>query len=151
MDSTGVRVGEEAVVTIPDLPSHKFKGTVTRTANSLDPSSRTLLTEVQVDNSSGLLLPGMYAQVSFATMRAEPPLLIRGDTLVTRADGPQVALLGEGNRVHYQKIQLGRDFGDRVEVLSGLEEGQRLVINPGDAVREGGKIDPVLLNAGKSE
>jgi RND family efflux transporter MFP subunit len=139
-DATSVHVGQAANLKIPDLPSKSFIGTVTRTANSLDPSTRTLLAEVQVPNESGQLLPGMYAEVNFTTPRAEPPLVIRGDTLVVRADGPQVAILGPGERVHFQHVQLGRDYGDRVEVLAGLEEGQRLVINPGDSVRENTKV-----------
>jgi len=150
VDAVGVKVGQAADVSIPDLPSRKFKGLVTRTANALDPSSRTLLTEVQLDNAEGLLFPGMYAQVDFITTRAEPPLLIRGDTLITRADGPQVAVLNDQDKVHYQKVIVGRDFGDSVEVLSGLEAGQRLVVNPGDAVRENGKVIPVLLKTAKT-
>jgi RND family efflux transporter MFP subunit len=149
VDAAGVKVGQPADVTIPDLPSRRFKGTVTRTANALDPSSRTLLTEIQIDNTSGELFPGMYAQVDFITTRAEPPLLVQGDTLVTRADGAQVAVVDENNLVHYQKVQLGRDFGDTVEVLSGLQEGQRVVVNPGDSIHDNGKVVPVLLKSTK--
>ncbi|HWE50617.1 MAG TPA: efflux RND transporter periplasmic adaptor subunit [Bryobacteraceae bacterium] len=144
-DAAAVHVGQEAGVKIASLPSQVFKGTVTRTANALDPATRTLLAEVQVSNGPGLLLPGMYGQVNFTTPRAEPPLIIRGDTLVVRADGPQVAVVGDGNIVHYQRVELGRDYGDRVEVTGGLEAGQNLVINPGDAVRDNAKVKPVLL------
>ena len=142
-DSENVRAGQHATVTIAELPGRKFDGVVTRTSNALDPASRTLLTEVQVTNPAGLLMPGMYAEVQFSVPRHDPPLLIPGDTLVVRADGPQVAVIGEGDTVHFVRIQLGRDFGDRLEVLSGLEEGQRLVTNPSDAVREGVKVKPV--------
>ena len=109
-----------AVLTIPDLPGRKFNGTVTRTANALDPATRTLLTEVQVPNPDGVLMPGMYAQVDLTVPRKDPPLLIPGDTLVVRSDGPQVAVVGADGTVHFTRIQLGRDFGDRLEVLSGL-------------------------------
>ncbi len=139
-DATSVHVGQPANLKIPDLPSKNFVGTVTRTANSLDPSTRTLLAEVQVPNESGLLLPGMYAEVNFTTPRAEPPLVIRGDTLVVRGDGPQVAVMGPDDVVHYRHVQLGRDYGDRIEVLGGIEQGQRLVINPGDSIRENTKV-----------
>ena len=88
----------------------------------------------------------MYAEVEFTTPRAEPPMVIRGDTLVVRSDGPQVAVVGDGDVVHYQKVQLGRDFGDRVEVLAGLQPGERLVINPGDSVRDNAKVKPVLIS-----
>ena len=142
-EAESVKVGQLATVTLTELPGRQFKGTVTRTANALDPATRTLLTEVQIPNQGGLLMPGMYAQVDLSVPRKNPPLLIPGDTLLVRSDGTQVAALDETDTVHFTKIQLGRDFGDRIEVLSGLEEGVRLVINPGDAVREGGKVKPV--------
>ena len=116
---------------------------MTRTANALDPATRTLLVEVQVPNPGGLLMPGMYAQVDLSVPRKDPPLVIPGDTLVVRADGPQVAVVAADGTVHFTRIQLGRDFGDRLEVLSGLEEGQQLVVNPSDAVQEGAKVKPV--------
>jgi len=139
-DAGSVRAGQQATLQIPDLPGRKFAGTVSRTANALDPSSRTLLVEVHVPNPTGVLLPGMYAQVDLAVPRTDPPLLIPGDTLVVRSDGPQVAVIGPGDRVHYARIQLGRDFGDRLEALSGLQQGQRLVVNPSDAIREGVQV-----------
>jgi RND family efflux transporter MFP subunit len=144
-DSTSVHVGQPAILTIPDLPGRKFPGTVTRTANALDPATRTLLTEVQLANPDGALLPGMYAEVDLTTPRKDPPLSIPGDTLVVRSDGPQVAVVGADRIVHYRRLRLGRDFGDRLEVLSGLEDGQRVVVNPGDMVREGSKVNAVLL------
>ena len=142
-DAAQIRVGQKATLTIPDLPGRKFAGVVTRTANALDPSSRTLLVEVQVENQSGTLLPGMYTQVDLAVPRTDPPLQIPGDTLIVRGDGPQVAVVQPDGTVHYTLIQLGRDFGDHLEVLSGLREGQQLAVNPGDAVREGVKVKPV--------
>ncbi len=144
-DATAVRVGQPAKITISDLPSKEFTGTVTRTANALDPSSRTLLAEVQVPNGAAMLMPGMYAQVNFSTPRSEPPLLVRGDALVIRANGPQVAVVMPDQTVHFQTIGLGRDYGDRIEVLSGLKPGQQLVINPGDNIQEHAKVKPVLL------
>ncbi len=90
----------------------------------------------------------MYAQVELAVPRKDPPLLIPGDTLIVRSDGPQVAVVGPDGTVHFQRIQLGRDFGDHVEVLSGLSEGQQVAVNPGDEVHEGVKVKPVA-SAGK--
>jgi RND family efflux transporter MFP subunit len=142
-DADSVRVGQHATITIPELPGRKFDGLVTRTANALDPATRTLLTEVQVPNQGGALMPGMYAQVDLAVPRHDPPLVIQGDTLIIRSDGPQVAAIGEDNAVHFTRIELGRDYGDRIEVLSGVTEGQRLIINPSDSVREGAKVKPV--------
>jgi RND family efflux transporter MFP subunit len=142
-EADAVRVGQGATVTIAELPGRQFKGTVTRTANALDPATRTLLTEVQIPNPAGQLMPGMFAQVDLAVTRKNPPLLIPGDTLIVRSDGTQVAVLADNDTVHFTRIQVGRDYGDRIEVLGGLEEGARLVINPSDAVREGVKVKPV--------
>jgi RND family efflux transporter MFP subunit len=144
-DAESVRVGQVAHLTIPDLPGRIFDGAVTRTANALDPATRTLLVEVQLANPAGTLFPGMYAQVALTTPRGSPPLLIPGDTLVVRGDGPQVAVVGTDHSIRFARIQLGRDFGDRIEVLSGLEAGQQIVVNPGDVVQAGSKVNPVLL------
>jgi RND family efflux transporter MFP subunit len=142
-DASSVRVGQQAFLEIPDLPGRKFPAAVTRTANSLDPSSRTLLVEVQAANPRGELLPGMYAQVDLDVPRKNAALLIPSDTLVVRSDGPQVAVVGQGGLVHFTRVQLGRDLGDHLEVLSGLEEGQQLAVNPSDEVREGARVNPV--------
>jgi RND family efflux transporter MFP subunit len=142
-DAESVRTGQQATLAIPDLPGRKFAGTVSRTANALDPASRTLLVEVQVPNPSGTLLPGMYAQVDLSVPRKNPPLMIPADTLVVRSDGPQVAVVAADGGVRYARVQLGRDLGDHLEVLSGVEDGQRLAVNPSDVVREGSKVKPV--------
>jgi RND family efflux transporter MFP subunit len=148
-EASAVKVGQTATLLIPDLPGRKFAGAVSHVDNALDPSTRTLLVEVQVPNSAGTLMPGMYTQVDFALPRRDPPLLIPGDTLVVRPDGPQVAVVAGDNRVHFAHIQLGRDFGDHLEVLSGLEAGQRLVVNPGDSIREGVRVRPAAEAAEK--
>jgi RND family efflux transporter MFP subunit len=142
-DADSVRVGQAAFLTVPELPGRKFKGTVARTSNALDPATRTLLSEVQVSNADGVLMPGMYAQVDLSVPRKNPPLLIPGDTLVVRSDGPQVAVVGDDGVVHWARIQLGRDYGDRLEVVGGLKIGQQIVVNPSDVVREGVKVKPV--------
>ena len=142
-EAGSVRRGQAANLLIPDLPGRKFSGIVSRTANALDPTTRTLLVEVQVPNPAGVLLPGMYTQVDLSIPRSNPPLLIPGDTLVVRSDGPQVAVVKPDGTVHFTRIQLGRDFGDHLEVLSGLEEGQQLAVNPSDGVREGVRVKPV--------
>jgi RND family efflux transporter MFP subunit len=144
-DADSVRPGQQATLVIPDLAGRKFPAVVTRTANALDPASRTLLVEVQASNSSGLLMPGMYAQVDLAVPRKEPPLVIPGDTLVVRDNVTQVATVSADGTVHFQRIQLGRDLGDRLEVLSGLDAGQLLAVNPSDAVREGVKVKPLRV------
>jgi RND family efflux transporter MFP subunit len=143
-------VGQSAQVKIND--SRQFTGKVTRTANALDPASRTLLTEVQVSNANGALLPGTYATVDLDSARLNRPLLLSSAALVVRSDGPQVAVVGADNIVHFQHVQIGRDYGDRLEITSGLAEGDSVIVNPSDNAREGAKVNPVALaekSAGK--
>jgi RND family efflux transporter MFP subunit len=142
-DASSIRVGQEAVLAVSTLPGRHFGGSVARTANALDPSSRTMLVEIRVPNYDGALFPGMYAQVDLSSSRSNPPLLIPGDTLIVRAEGTEVALVRADHTVHFQKIQIGRDYGNKLEVLSGLELGDMLIANPSDAVLEGVKVEPV--------
>ena len=96
-----------------------------------------MLVEVHVPNADGTLLPGMYAQVDLSSARSNPPLLVPSDTLIVRADGTLVALVREDHTIHLQPIQVGRDYGNRLEVLTGLQEGDSIILNPGDMAREG--------------
>ena len=137
-----IHVGQRAQLTVSNLPERKFTGTVARTANALDPTSRTLLVEIQVPNGDGALLPGMYAQVDLRSSRPDAPLIISDDALIVRADGTQVAVLRANDTIHLQKIEIGRDYGDRMEVSGGLQEGDKVVLNPGDTLREGMKVNP---------
>lgn len=148
-DADSVRGGMKALLRVPDLAGRTFTGAVARTANALDPATRTLLVEVQVTSGQGVLHPGMYAQVDLAAPRKNPPLLIPADTLVVRADGPQVAVVKPDGVVHYARVQIGRDLGEKLEALSGVEEGERLAVNPGDAVREGAKVQAVAAEKKK--
>jgi RND family efflux transporter MFP subunit len=135
-----VQAGAEADVLVRELSGGIFHGRVARNARALDAASRTLLTEVQIPNPKGVLLPGMYVQVRFAITNAAPPLVIPANTLVIRSDGPQVALVRPDHTVHYQKVELGRDFGDQVEVTAGLDSDAQLVVNPSDEIREGVEV-----------
>ena len=130
-------VGTPADIQVTELPGRKFMGRVARLSGALDTNTRTLLIEVQVENPAGILLPGMYAQVHFAVARLAAPMLVPGDTIVTRAGGTSVAVVDGSNQVHFRTIQLGRDFGAAVEVISGLEENEAVIVNPTDEVREG--------------
>jgi RND family efflux transporter MFP subunit len=142
-NADSIHAGQAAQLTVSNLPGHKFSGTVARTANSLDPNSRTMLVEVQVPNHDGVLLPGMYALVDLSSPRTNPPVMLPGDALIVRTDGTQVAVVRPDHTIHFQKIQVGRDYGDKLEVVSGLEPGDLVIANPSDTVREGVKVDPV--------
>jgi RND family efflux transporter MFP subunit len=138
-----IRAGQTARLRVSNLPGRIFTGTVARTANSLDPGSRTMLVEVHVANRDGALLPGMYAQVSLSSTRTHPPLLLPSDALIVRPDGTEVAVVDADHTVHLKKIQVGRDYGDHMEVVSGLGEGDSVIPSPGDLAREGLKVDPM--------
>lgn len=140
-----MRPGQTAHLSVSNLPGRRFTGAVARTANALDPNSRTLLVEVHVPNADGALLPGMYAQVDLSTTRTNPPMLIPSESLIVRADGVRVALVRPDHTVHLQPIEIGRDYGDRLEVTTGLQQGDVIIPNPGDAAREGLKVDPVSV------
>jgi len=137
-----IHLGLAANVTLQEMSRRKVVGNVTRTSNSLDPNTRTLLTEVQVDNRDGTLLPGMYVQLQFVSERADPPILIPGDSLVVRSKGPEVATVGQDNKVHFVPVTVGRDYGTDIEVTSGLTGGERVVVNISDDVQEGAAIKP---------
>ena len=143
VNASTVRPGQPARLRVSNLPGRFFPGTVARTANALDPASRTMLVEVHAPNPGGVLLPGLYAQVGLRNARENPPLLVPSDALVVRADGTSVAVVRADHTVHLQKIEVGRDYGDRLEVASGLQEGDLIIPNPGDAAREGIGVDPV--------
>ncbi|HTW64981.1 MAG TPA: efflux RND transporter periplasmic adaptor subunit [Bryobacteraceae bacterium] len=146
--ASDVHAGQMASLATPELPERKFSGTVTRTANALDPSSRTLLVEVQVPNPEGKLLPGMYVEVDLHLPRKDPPLLLPSDTLSVRPEGTLVAVLDSKNRVHFQRVVVGRDYGSNIEILSGIDAGERVIANPNDSVQEGVKVHPVMTGAG---
>jgi multidrug efflux pump subunit AcrA (membrane-fusion protein) len=150
----GIETGMRADVLVAEYQGRVFPGKVTRTSNSLDPNSRTLLTQVEIPNTDGKLYPGMYAQVRFSNHRDKPPLLIPGDALINGPAGTQVAVLGEipneeTRRIHLQTIQLGRDYGAQTEVIGGLEGGELVIVNPGDTAREGNLVKVELRGAGK--
>jgi len=140
---SAVRVGQAAALRLADFPGRTFAGTVARTARALDPSSRTMLVEVDVPNADGSLLAGSFADVELIGSRANPPIVVPASALVFRADGAQLAVVRPDNTVHLQKVSVGRDYGDRLEILSGVDEGTTIVAVAGDTAREGAKIGPV--------
>ena len=143
--ATGIKVGQEAIIFRREDPTKQFKGKVTRTADALDPNTRTLLTEVQVPNPQDALRAGMYLQVKFVFDRQVLPLLIPSAALVTRTEGPMVAVLDGQQTVRYRKVQLGRDFGSEIQVLDGLSAGETVIVHPGDDLPEGTAVEPAPL------
>ena len=142
-----VKVGQTAKLTVSNLPGRTFLGRVARTANSLDPATRTLLVEIQVPNTAGDLLPGMYADVDLNIPVVDPPITIPADALVVRSDGTQVAVVRKDDTVHYQKIEIARDFGDHLDLVGGLRAGDRVILHPNDSIREGVKVQTLAAPA----
>jgi multidrug efflux pump subunit AcrA (membrane-fusion protein) len=139
-----VAVGQIVDLAFDSVPGKTFQGKVVRTANAIDTLTRTLLTQIDVENRRGELLPGTFATVTFNKIGAVPPVIVPGDTLITRADGTKVALVRDG-RVHLQPVVIGRDYGAHVEIREGLQEGDLVIVNPGDSSKEGTRVSTRLL------
>ncbi len=126
--------GVEANLTLAEFPGRMFKGKLARTTQSIDQASRTLLAEIAVDNPKGELLPGSYAQVHLKLHSGNPVLMLPVNTLIFRSEGVQVAVVGADQRIVLKQPQLGRDFGTEVEVMSGVDANDAVVINPSDSL-----------------
>jgi RND family efflux transporter MFP subunit len=131
-----VRVGGPANVTFNEFPGQKFSGQVARTAQAIDPASRTLLTEVDVANDSGQLFPGAYSPVHLET-EGPTSLLVPSSSLLFRSEGASLGIVGPDNRIHLKKIKIGRDLGGKLEVVNGISPTDRIVVNPADSLAEG--------------
>jgi RND family efflux transporter MFP subunit len=129
--------GLGADLTLPEMPGRRFPGTLVRTARAIDPGTRTLTVEVDVVNSTGLLFPGAYTEIHFKMRSATPSLVIPATSLIFRSQGPQVPVVDQSNRVHLLAVTLGKDFGNTVEVLTGLPADSRIVANPPDSLVDG--------------
>jgi RND family efflux transporter MFP subunit len=129
--------GASSSMDFTELPGKEFRGRVTRTSNAIDPVSKTLLVEVDVPNPSGQLLPGAYANIHFKVPRRVVPLVLPNSSILFQAAGPQVAIVTPGNQVELRKVTLGRDFGDSVEILSGVNPQDTVVANPPDSLTSG--------------
>ena len=158
-----IHPGQPATIVAQAYPSREFPGQIKRTANAVDVTSRTMLTEIHVPNADLSLVPGMYVQVRLQQRRTEPPLLVQGDSILPTAQGLRLAVLHDlsprdlqsspgkpahsyppqAKRIHLQEIRVGRDYGQEVEILGGLQGWEYYVMNPGDVVVEGAVVQPV--------
>ena len=134
--------GVTATLTLAEMPGRTFPGTVVRTARAIDPTSRTLLVEVDVDNREQQLLPGAYAQVHLKLGNAQPALIIPVPTLIFRSEGLRVAVV-QGDKAKLVPITIGRDDGKTVEVASGLRESDMVIQNPPDSLIDGEAVNIV--------
>ena len=142
-----VHVGQRADVSLAEQRDRTFVGRVVRTADALDPATRTLLVEVDVSNSDGSLMAGSFVQVSLATTGMVAPIVVPANALLVNASGTQVIVIDGHNAAHYHKVVVGRDYGATVEILSGIEDGAIVALNPSDDIRDGHVVRPSRLPA----
>lgn len=135
--AASIAPGMTAIVDLREFPSDHFHAKVVRTSSALDPSTRTLRTELHLPNRDGRLMPGMYAQVNFSLDNARGALVIPTSTLVIDSAGTGVVTVDKDGRIARAPVKLGRDFGREIEVVSGLSPGARLVVSPRDDLADG--------------
>jgi RND family efflux transporter MFP subunit len=139
--AVNIEDGQKATLTVKERLGREYTGTVVRSANALNDAARTMLTEVQVDNRDGSLLPGMYAQVKFTLAEPHTSLIIPTSSLVIDHSGMHVATVSSDHKIHFAPVVIGRDMGIQVEVLSGLNANEALVESPSDLLHEGQSVD----------
>ncbi|ONP37590.1 efflux transporter periplasmic adaptor subunit [Burkholderia cenocepacia] len=141
--ATGVSAGTSVYLTTPQYPGRRFAAQVARSAGAIDPVTRTLRVEIDVDNRDGALMPGAYAQAHLVVPSAAPALELPVSALLFRPNGVQVATVGANGRTALKTVQIGRDFGTRVEIVAGLAAADRVIDNPGDAITAGEAVKVV--------
>jgi RND family efflux transporter MFP subunit len=139
--AASISIGMPADVGINTYGAKPITGTVARTADALDPNTRTLRTEIDVDNSTQALVPGVYANVKLAVSTTTKNYIVPANTLLFRSEGLRVALVDDTQHIHLQPITLGRDFGSTVEVIEGLTDQDRIVLSPPDSLYEGQQVN----------
>lgn len=140
-EAVNIQNGQKAAVIVRERLGREYVGTVVRSAGSLDSAARTMLTEVQVDNHDGSLLPGMYAQIRFTLAQQRTSLIIPTSSLVIDHNGMHVVTIQNNQKVHFVPVVIGRDMGTQVEVLSGIRSSDVLVASPSDLLHEGQNVE----------
>ena len=141
MNAPSIRTGLPAYIELREYPGQKFSGKVVRTADAIDLATRTLLTEIDVPNPGGHLLPGAYAEVHFAVPIQITRMSVPVNTILFRPEGPRVAVVGSDHKVHLKAITIGRDFGTKIEILGGLDPNDQIVLNPADSLEDGQEVN----------
>jgi multidrug efflux system membrane fusion protein len=139
--SPAIKNGMPAFISLAEIPGQKFKGTVARTADAIDPATRTLLTEVDVPNKDGRLLRGSFGEVHFTPRINAEKVTVPVNAMLFRQEGPQVAVVGADDKVQLRPITIGRDYGTTLEILGGVSVQERIIINPSDALEAGQKVN----------
>jgi RND family efflux transporter MFP subunit len=139
-EAVNIQDGQNASIIVNERLGREYTGTIVRSAGSLDSAARTMLTEVQVDNRDGSLLPGMYAQVKFTLATQRTSLIIPTSSLVIDHNGMHAVTVQNDEKIHFVPVVIGRDMGTQVEVLSGLQGSDALVASPSDLLHEGQSV-----------
>jgi len=145
--SREVHTGDKAKVTLDEFPGESFPGTLVRTANAIDPASRSLLVEIDVENADGRLLPGAYAFVHLSLKKTMTSVTVPSNVLIFRKDGLRVAVIHNG-KATMVPVVIGRDYGDKVEVVSGLQTGDQVILDPSDSLIDGTTVQIAQAAAG---
>jgi RND family efflux transporter MFP subunit len=145
--SRAANSGAQATLTLDEFPGEVFKGTIVRNANAIDSSSRTLLTEVDVENPQGKLLPGAYVFVHLNLPESIKSVTIPANTLLFRKEGLQVGVVRDG-KVELLSVKMGRDYGNSVEIVSGLTSSDAVIVSPSDSLANGAEVKIAQQNAG---
>lgn len=140
-EAVNIQDGQKAAVDVKERLGRAYTGTVIRNAGALNNAARTMLTEVQVDNSDGSLLPGMYAQVKFTLPEQRTSLIIPTSSLVVDHSGMHVVTVAANHTVHFVPVTIGKDMGKEVEILNGLHGSEPLVSSPSDLLNEGDHVE----------
>ena len=149
--SPDAKSGVIATLTLPQYPGRKFEGKLVRTSDAVDPATRTLLAEVDVNNASGELLPGSYTEVHLHTSNPAPALLVPVSALILEPDGLYVGVVDANSIAHLVHVVAGRDLGISMEILSGLAPNQGVIANPPDSLTDGEKVRIVTPGHGGGE
>jgi membrane fusion protein, multidrug efflux system len=146
-----IKVGGQTTVTLQEFPGQKFLGKIARTAESIDPNTRTLLTEVDVSNKDGRLLPGSFGEVHFAVGSNVNKVTVPVNAMLFRAEGPRLAVVDGNHKVQLRPINIGRDYGTSLEILGGVSTEDSIVINPPDSLQEGQEVNVASVQPGQPE
>lgn len=142
------KAGVTATLTLPQYPGRTFRGKLVRTSDAVDPATRTLLAEVDVDNRSGELLPGSYTEVHLKVANPAPALIVPVSALILEPDGLHVGIVDATQHARIVRVTPGRDSGSTMEILGGLEPGQQVIANPPDSLTDGEQVRVVTPDNG---
>ncbi|HUA99127.1 MAG TPA: efflux RND transporter periplasmic adaptor subunit [Terracidiphilus sp.] len=148
--SPAAKVGAKIDINFPEHPGKTYEGTLVRTASAIDPTSRTLLVEIDIDNRKGELLPGSLAQVHFKMAATTQTFIVPVSALIFRRQGLQVATLVDGNKAHLIPVSIGQDDGATAQIITGLTATDKVIQDPPDSIIEGEKVTPESESGGNT-